>query len=233
MTVKPVEASLVHRLVPPRTSGDTHPALIMLHGRGADEGDLLGLAPYLDERLLVISARAPYAFQYGGGFTWYNIDENGSPDLEMFHSSYDRLSAFVGEVLERYPVERDRIFLLGFSMGTMMSLALSLTRPYLFRGVIANSGYVPEGTGLSFRWDELSSTAFFIAHGTFDPVIPVDMGRRTRDLFQSSNASWAYTEYPMAHEIGPESLTDAADWLKRQLNGFPQSVDTARNTDLP
>jgi len=217
--MKPVEASLVHRLLPPkRTSGEKHPALIMLHGRGADEEDLLGLAPYLDENLLVISARAPYAFPYGGGFTWYDMDEIGTPDLAMFRHSYERLSLFVQEAVGAYPVDQSNLFLLGFSMGTMMSLALSLTQPRLFQGVIANSGYVPERAGLSFRWNELASLAFFIAHGTYDPVIPVEMGRRTRDLFQSSNALWTYKEYPMAHEISPESLTDAASWLSGQLN---------------
>jgi phospholipase/carboxylesterase len=190
----------------------------MLHGRGADEEDLLGLASYLDERLAVVSARAPYPFEYGGGFTWYDIDETGVPDPEMFRTSYDRLTAFVKEVLDGYPIDRSNLFLLGFSMGSMLSFSLALTRPELFRGVIANSGYVPEGTDLVLRWNELASTAFFIAHGTFDPVIPVGLGRRTRDQFQTSNASWVYREYPMGHEISPESLTDAAQWLKELLD---------------
>ena len=218
--MKLVDTTLVHRvLTPERSSADKHPTVIMLHGRGADEEDLLGLSPHLDDRLLIISARAPYPFSFGGGYTWFDIDETGIPEPGMFQSSYDRLISFTEDVLKNYPVDEQRMFLLGFSMGTMMSYVLALTEPHLFRGVIANSGYVPEQTGLVLKWKELSKVDFFIAHGTFDPAIPVDLARRTRDLFQSSNASVTYREYPMGHEISPESLSDIARWLKVRLDG--------------
>jgi phospholipase/carboxylesterase len=110
-------------------------------------------------------------------------------------------------------VDPSRVYLLGFSMGTVMAYALSLTRPELFRGVIANSGYVPEGTHLSFRWQELANLGYFIAHGTEDPVIPIDFAHRAQKLFAGSNAHVEYREYPMGHQISEESLHDSTAFL--------------------
>lgn len=201
-------------LQPERKTAGPHPAMIMVHGRGADEEDLPGLAERLDPRLLILSVRAPYPFSSGGGYTWYDVGEVGSPEPAMFRESHERLSRFVEEALAAYPIDPARLFLLGFSMGTVMSLALSLAQPGLVRGVSANSGYVAERTHLVYRWEELAGTSFFITHGTFDPVIPVGMARRAKELFAASNAPHLYREYPMAHQITDESLRDIAAWLR-------------------
>ena len=189
----------------------------MLHGRGADEEDLIGLSKYYDPGLLVLSVRAPYPFPNGGGFTWYDAGTAGSPDPAMFRLSYDRLSRFIDVALHEYPVDPALVFLLGFSMGTVMAFAISLTRPELFRAVIANSGYVPEGTHLSFRWKELGSLAYFIAHGRQDPVIPIEAARRAKRLFEESNALIEYREYDMGHQISEDSIRDSAAFLERLL----------------
>ena len=217
-----IPTTLEHRvLLPEGAQASTHPTVIMLHGRGADEEDLIGLARYYDPRLLVLSVRAPYPFEHGGGFTWYEVGAVGTPDPAMFRLSYDRLSTFVDDALNAYPVDRSRVYLLGFSMGTVMAFALSLTRPELFRGVIANSGYVPEGTHLSLRWRDLGNLACFIGHGREDPVIPIEFARRAKRLFEESNARLEYREYSMAHEIGEESLRDSAAFLGELLGKKP------------
>jgi phospholipase/carboxylesterase len=192
--------------------------LILLHGRGADEEDLLGLSSYLDKRFLIIGVRAPYPFPYGGGFTWYDADVVGTPDPDMFSASYEKLSTFVTETLDRYPIDPRQLYLLGFSMGTVMSYALALTHPELYRGVVANSGYVPEETHLTYLWDKLEKTEFFVAHGTEDPVIPILAGRRAKELLGRAHARFDYREYLMGHEISEQCLTDFSGWLTRHLD---------------
>ena len=217
--MKTITTTLVHRILPPENStSPIHPTLIMLHGRGADEEDLLGLAPYLDERLLILGVRAPFPFPYGGGYTWYDIGTVGTPEPTMFKESYEKLSAFVSDALTHYPIDRSHLYLLGFSMGTVMSYSLALTQAGLFRGVIANSGYIPEGTHLKLRWNESSGLDFFIAHGANDPVIPAQLGRRAKELLSKTESKFTYKEYPMGHQISQESLTDFAAWLKDQLD---------------
>jgi phospholipase/carboxylesterase len=213
-----IPTTLEHRvLLPKGTPAEKHPTVIMLHGRGADEEDLIGLAEQYDPRLLVLSARAPYPFASGGGYTWYDVGAVGTPDPSMFRLSYDRLSGFLDYALQEYPVDRSRVYLLGFSMGTVMAFALSLTRPELVRGVIANSGYVPEGTHLSFRWQDLGNVAYFIAHGRQDPVIPIEFARRAKRLFEASTAHVEYREYDMGHQISEESIRDSATFLEGLL----------------
>jgi len=219
--MQPVSASLTHILQPPQAGGDgLRPAIVLLHGRGADERDLFGLAPYLDPRLLVISARAPFPFQYGGGYAWYDVLEVGVPHPQMFAESYSRLSKFVDEVIASYPVNLARVFLLGFSMGSVMAHALALTQPEKFAGVVAHSGYIPpeKELDLRFRLDDLKGRAWFVAHGAHDPIIPVRFGRETCDLLQATAADLTYQEYPIAHQISQRSLDDLAAWLSARID---------------
>jgi phospholipase/carboxylesterase len=212
--MKTIDSTLIHRVLPPESSGGgVHPALIFLHGRGTDEEDLLGLTSAFDERLFVISARAPFPYEYGG-FTWYDAGAVGEPDTVRFPESCNRLSQFITDVKAQYPVKQDKLFLFGFSMGCVMSFAHALSHPGSVRGVSANSGYVPEGSPLQFAWQELGGTAFHITHGTFDPVIPISFARRTRSLFEHSNASFTYKEYPSEHTLPEECIQDTAAWLR-------------------
>jgi phospholipase/carboxylesterase len=215
--MKPIPSALEHRiLLPEHPTASSHPTIIMLHGRGADEEDLIGLSQYFDNSWLIISVRAPYPFSPGGGYTWYDVGTIGTPEPTMFKASYDKLSTFVADALKEYPIDPKQLFLLGFSMGTVMSYSLALTRPHMFRGVMANSGYVPEGTHLTFLWNELAGLDIFIAHGLQDPVIPIEFGRRAKELFTKSNAHVTYKEYPMAHQISEKSLSDLASWVHQQ-----------------
>jgi len=220
--MKPIVSALEHRiLLPEHPTASSHPTIIMLHGRGADEEDLLGLSRYFGGNWLILSVRAPYPFSLGGGYTWYDVGTVGTPEPKMFRASYDKLSTFVADAMKAYPVDPKRLFLLGFSMGTVMSYALALTRPPMFRGVMANSGYVPEGTHLTFLWNELAELDVFIAHGIHDPVIPIEFGRRAKELLAQSNAHVTYKEYPMAHQISEESLSDLATWINQRRDKQP------------
>ncbi len=217
--MKSIESTLYHRVVQPQKPHPfSNPTVILVHGRGADEEDLLGLASYLDKRLLILSVRAPHQFEFGGGYTWYDAGETGTTEPTMFKSSYTKLTAFIDEALVHYPVDKRQLYLLGFSMGTVMSYALALTRPATFRGVIANSGYVAEDTHLTYLWSGIASTDFFVAHGTEDPVIPVQRARRARQLLEGGNARVEYREYAMAHQISDESLADFSRWLEQRLD---------------
>ena len=212
--MKTIDSTLFHRILPPESSGGgPHPALIFLHGRGADEEDLLGLTSAFDERLFVISVRAPFAYEYGG-YTWYDVGAIGEPDPVRFPESCSRLSQFIIDVKAHYPVQADKLFLFGFSMGCVMSFAQALSHPGSVRGVAANSGYVPEGPHLTFKWQELAGTSFHITHGIYDPVIPIAFARHTRSLFEHANAPFTYTEYPSEHYLAEECIGDTAAWLR-------------------
>lgn len=208
-----ISTSLTHLIAPfDEKQVGPHPTLVLLHGRGSNEEDLLGLVPYLNPRILCIAARAPFSFPYGS-YTWYDLQEIGSPNEDQFMESYELLVRFMDDVRNHYPVDPQRTFLLGFSMGTVMSYSLALTKPERIKGVVAHSGYIPESTSLELQWKNLAKTSFFVAHGIHDPVIPIDFGRKARELLTKSDAPLVYREYPIQHQISDESLHDLSDWL--------------------
>ena len=214
-----IASTLVHRVLEPEGGGaGPFPVLLFLHGRGADEEDLLGLAPAIDPRFLILSVRAPIPFPSSTGFTWYHMNEIGSPDQESFRHACDTLARFFNDMCAGYPIDPAKVFLFGFSMGAVMAFSLSLTQPELVRGVVAHSGYIPEVSHLSFRWDGLQNTSFFVAHGTEDPIIPVRWARRAKELLDASPARSELREYPMAHTISDRSASDAAAWLRAALD---------------
>jgi phospholipase/carboxylesterase len=214
----PIEAALAHRALPPREASEGAPsALLILHGRGADELDLLGLAPELDPRFLVISARAP--FQLGFGYHWYELLAVGRPEPRTFARGLAMLERFVEEIVEGYGLDPARLYLLGFSQGAMMAGSLTLSRPERVAGTVMLSGYLPVEGGAPAEEGALRGKPFFVAHGGADPVIPVEYGRFTRDYLARLGAELEYHEYPMEHSISPEELQAVARWLRGALDG--------------
>ena len=137
----------------------------------------------------------------------------------MFMESYRRLIKFADGVASLPEIDAGRIFLLGFSMGTIMSYALSLTYPEKFAGVVAQSGFVRDHPELEFKWNALSDCAFIITHGVNDPVIPISSRPGNKgDVLKIERGVSCTKEYPMGHEISGESLADVCGWLKKKLD---------------
>ena len=203
----------------PLSTGESrlHPTLVLLHGRGTDENDLLGLTPYFESRFLIVSVRAPYRFPYGG-FTWFNLDESGTIDIDQLLESRNAFLYFLDEIKQKYPVDLSCLCLFGFSMGAMISMMVSLSNPDRFKGVVAHSGMLPQHERLLYRWDDLSAISFFIAHGEYDPVVPVILGRQANQQLIQAGANVLYREYPIQHNIGEESISDAAAWLAKLIS---------------
>jgi phospholipase/carboxylesterase len=185
-------------------------ALIMLHGRGADEHDLFGLKDHLDPQLEIHSLRAPFEYEWGG-YAWFDLFEDGTVDMDGFRQSQEAILSYIRGI------KSDRLFLLGFSMGAIMSYAVALTQPTLCRGILALSGFAPKQLEPDYRLQELADLHIFISHGVQDPVIPVSEARRTRSLLDASNAQVTYREYPMGHQIDQQCLTDLSLWLHQRV----------------
>lgn len=194
------------------------PGLLLLHGRGADEADLMGLAGALDPRLTIVSARAP--FRLGPGFAWYGMGQVGQPDDDTLRTSLDELREFIKGLPGAYNIAPDRLYLLGFSQGAVVSSALAMLVPEAVRGVIMHSGYAHTyHADLGLKPDGLEGKPFFMAHGLYDNVIPVQFGRDSKKFLEAAHARVTYREYPIAHSISQESLYDLSEWLTGELDG--------------
>jgi phospholipase/carboxylesterase len=194
--------------------------LVLHHGRGADERDLLSLANVLDPgRVLhVVSARGPLRLPGWNGYHWYQVPRVGIPDPETFHSSYDALANFHEDLWLRTGLTPAQTVLGGFSMGAVMSYALSLGsgRPVV-AGLLAFSGFVPAVEGWNADLESRQATRAFIAHGRQDGVIDVSFAHRARTLLESGGLDVDYHESSVDHQIDRDILPTATDWLARTL----------------
>jgi phospholipase/carboxylesterase len=180
-------------------------ALVLLHGRGADEHDLFPLLDALDpeRRLHGYTPRAPLALPPGGAH-WYVVPRVGYPDPATFAEGFGALT----EWFDALPFAAGDVVVGGFSQGAVMSYALGLgagrPRP---RALVALSGFIPTVAG----W-ELDETSPFppiaIAHGTHDPVISVEFGRDARARLVAAGADVWYHESPIEHWIDPQILPE-------------------------
>jgi phospholipase/carboxylesterase len=198
--------------------GEADGLLILHHGRGADEFDLLGLGDALDpqRRLHVVTPRAPLSPPGMGGAHWYLVPRVGTPDPESFYAAVEALAALHDELWERTQIPPERTLLGGFSMGTVMSYALGLDagRP-VPAGILAFSGFVPSVEGWEPELAGRAKLRVFITHGSADGVINVSFGRAARDLLAGGGLSVDYTETNTGHEIGAVALGAALRWLEQ------------------
>ena len=214
------QLSLVHLVQYPaahnKESVSKYPTILALHGRGSNEEDLIGLAPYLLDDFLWISPRG--TFELGpDGYEWFQITQIGKPDSVRLANALKSIDRFMDEIIEYYPVDKNKIYLLGFSQGTIVSLSYALTKPQRVAGVIAQSGYIPDESGLQIDEVGVKNKPFILTHGAQDPLLPVDWARRSRDTFQKWGVDLEYHEFNMGHQISAESLEVVSAWLEKQL----------------
>jgi len=194
-------------------AGQPDGALVLLHGRGADERDLYPLLDLLDpeRRLLGVTPRAPLELPPGGRH-WYALGGIPTPEPETFQQSVPLLAGLLDEL----PVPLDRVVLGGFSQGAVMSWAMSLgpdrPRP---AGILAMSGFLPRVEGWPLTLVGLKGLRVAIAHGALDPVISVAYGREARDALQAAGADVEWHETPVPHTIDPRVIGDLARFVAR------------------
>ena len=196
--------------------------LILHHGRGADEHDLLPLSDVLDpeRRLHVVTPRAPLLLPGSPGYHWYRVPRVGYPDPESFQAAYRQLAGLHDELWERTGIEPARTILGGFSMGAVMSysLGLGVERP-LPAGILAFSGFIPTVEGWEADLDTRRGLPVFIAHGRRDAVIEVGLARAAAERLRDGGLQVSYHESDAAHHIDPRELTEAAAWVRETVDG--------------
>jgi phospholipase/carboxylesterase len=203
------------------SAGEPAGLLILHHGRGTDEQDLLPLADVLDpgRRLHVVAPRAPLQLAGMPGFHWYRVPRVGYPDPATFQAAYGELAALHDEQWQRTGLGPSDTVLGGFSMGSVMSYALALgaERPAP-AGILAFSGFIPTVDGWQPDLSGREALRAFIAHGRGDPVIDVGFARQARDELQPAGVTVDYHESDVGHQIDPAQIPAAISWLGETLS---------------
>lgn len=213
--------ALAHQLRP--AAGEPQGALVLLHGRGADEHDLFGLLDLLDpqRRLIGLTPGGPL-FLPPGGRHWYVVPRVGYPEPESFAASYELLAR---EVPELTGVPWERTVVGGFSQGSVMSYALGLGagRPTP-AGIVVMSGFIPSVDGWAADV-ERPGLPVWIAHGRRDPVIGIEFAHAAREALAGSPLDVTYHEHEGGHHVDPRLLSELPDWVERAMSsaGAPRA----------
>jgi phospholipase/carboxylesterase len=194
--------------------------LVLHHGRGSDERDLLGLADVLDpeRRLHIVTPRAPLTFAGAPGYHWYAVPRVGYPDHDTFERGFATLGAFHDELWQQTGIAPAQTVLGGFSQGATMSYAMGLSgaRPTP-GGLLVFSGFVPVVEGWAADPDHVRGLPLYVTHGRADPVMDVAFARQARDLLTEGGAAIEYHESDAGHLIDPAHIPGARAWLGARL----------------
>lgn len=212
-----MSTSLHFLIKEPKEIKEKNPLILLLHGYGSNEEDLFSFASELPDTYYIISARAPYPLPpYGNA--WYAInfdaDMNKFSDNEQAIESRDLIVTFIEEILEKYPIDKKQVNLVGFSQGAILSYAIALSYPQKISKVVALSGYfnadiMKEG----YENNDFSEVKFFVSHGTVDQVIPVEWARKNPEVLNNLKISNEYHEYNVGHGVAPQNFYDFNNFL--------------------
>src|SRR5881227_1716321 len=199
-------------------AGEPEGALVLFHGRGADKNDLFPLLDALDpeRRFVGVTPRGPLSLPPGGAH-WYALGGIGTPEATTFYASYGAAAEWLDGFLAEHGVVHDRLVLGGFSQGGVMTYALGLGRGRPRPAALTVfSSFIPSVEGFELDLSPpLPPVA--IGHGTLDPVIEVQWGRRARALLEGAGAEVLYRETPMFHQIDPAFVREVAEWLRHVI----------------
>lgn len=210
--------TLEHNFRPADGSVKNPPAIVMLHGFGSDENDLFSFASELPGKYAIISLKAPIRLQpYGNA--WYNIyfdNTNGKfTDEKQAVVSRDLIADVIDEIVEKYEVDGEKITLLGFSQGTILSFAVALSYPEKVKNVVGLSGYIHK-TLLKDGYEnqDFSHLKVYTSHGTIDQVLPIEWARETQPFLEKLGIHCTYSEFPVGHGVAPDNFAEVMKFVE-------------------
>jgi phospholipase/carboxylesterase len=204
-------------------AGEPHGALVLLHGRGTDQHDLLSLAELLDpaHRLAAITPAGPLSLPPGGRH-WYVVERVGHPDPESFKATYDILDRWLTGLAEMTGVPWEKTVLGGFSQGAVMAYALGLGRGRPSpAAIIALSGFIASVPGFEIQSQGREQMPVAIGHGSLDPVISVRFAHEANRRLTAAGLDVTFRESPIAHGIDPAFAGDLEPWIERAVTAEP------------
>jgi len=194
------------------------PTILALHGWGASAHDLIGIAPMIAEgQVLFLCPQGPTILEPAPGqraYGWFPLTGGGEIDIASIVGARGVLEAFLEDAFERYPIDPERLVILGFSQGGVMAYDLALGRPERFAALVALSSWLPESIVRALPENEArASLSTLLIHGTEDPMIAIDNAHQARARLEGLGIEAAWGEYEMGHEIRPNALSDLVGWL--------------------
>jgi phospholipase/carboxylesterase len=211
---------LVHATYEPVGDGP-FPTIFAMHGWGSNAMDLHGIAPFIGTgRFLVICPQGPIEVEIGAinGYGWYPTRPGSQPDEEKVDAAVDQLRAFINEACQRYPVDRGRIVVLGFSQGGMMAYNLALRWPDKFAALVGIGTSLPEYLAERVtKRDALANLPTMVQHGRADEMLPLSRARKSVETLKDLGVPVVFREYDCGHEVAADGVRDLSAFLAEKV----------------
>jgi phospholipase/carboxylesterase len=211
---------LVHAAYEPAGDGP-HPTILAMHGWGSNALDLMGLAPYIARgRCLTLCPQGPVEVEIGAvnGYGWYQLRRGEAPDMEEMGRAADRLMSFLDAALKRYPIDRRKLIVMGFSQGGVMAYNLAIRHPERFAALVALSTWFPEELAeYAGNRDALAQLPTLVQHGRADDMIEITKARESVERLRNLKLPLTYREYDCGHEITVDAIQDLSAFLMEKV----------------
>ena len=211
---------LVHAAYEPAGDGP-HPTILAMHGWGSNALDLMGLAPYIARgRCLTLCPQGPVEVEIGAvnGYGWYQLRRGEAPDMEEMGRAADRLKSFLDAALKRYPIDRRKLIVMGFSQGGVMAYNLAIRHPERFAALVALSTWFPEELAeYAGNRDALAQLPTLVQHGRADDMIEITKARESVERLRNLKLPLTYREYDCGHEITVDAIQDLSAFLMEKV----------------
>lgn len=212
------ETGLIHYAHVPKeaTLAEPAPVVVMVHGKAGDESAMWIFKQTIPAKVAIVSPRAPIPWP-DGGFVWFeSLNGTVQTTSEALAKALSQLKQFIDELSYLYPINPDRLLLLGFSQGAAICNAYAFNYPDRILGVASLAGSMVQPFDLMPE-PELNNLPVFIAHGLTDDTIPVNLAHKTRDHYLTLGADVTYGEYRTGHKMTLQAIRDLKSWVTEQL----------------
>ncbi|HYM19472.1 MAG TPA: dienelactone hydrolase family protein [Candidatus Kapabacteria bacterium] len=200
-------------------------SIIVFHGYGANEHDLVPIASALSKSAKIISLRGPIELPWGG-YAWYHLEQTPQGLRSDTASRLESEVIIIGslpEIIRKERIDPSNIILMGFSQGTAMCYSLLSRNDFAavgisLKAVVALSGYVPQDIITPLSKKDLHGLPVFISHGEFDEVIPFSALAESSKYLAEAQAVVTSRHYPIGHGINDEVLSDLKKWFSSNIS---------------
>ncbi|MCQ6274497.1 dienelactone hydrolase family protein [Bacillus sp. V3B] len=212
-----MEAPMIYSLRKPKQidPNKTYPALFLIHGIGSNEQNMFPLAEGLEEQFYIFSIRGPLT--QPPGFAYFTIEGYGKPHRDVFKQAVSKLTSFIDYASEQYSLDRNQLYLLGFSQGAILSMSLALTMGSRIKGIVALSGYIPNIVTEDYDVKPVNELSAFISHGEMDQILPYQWGVQAQEYFKQLGANVSFQTYQEGHTVSLQNQQDFKKWILDRL----------------
>jgi phospholipase/carboxylesterase len=192
------------------------PVLLLLHGWTGDENSMWVFVPRMPENSLIIAPRGCYPTK-AGGYSWHPEINKPWPWIHDFQPAVDQLMQEISS--SNFPLgDFSALHMVGFSQGAALVYSMAILQPERIATIAGLSGFLPDGASSWLEPERLHGLPVFIAHGSEDELVPVELARKGVEVLESAGADVTYCEDSVGHKLSAKCFRGLEAFLDKHVS---------------